>query len=154
MHIAMRRNKEQIVIPWKERPKSTSIRREKSESEVKTPENVRKQHSQDCSTGIRMQNVPENASENSAQRFQHDLKHVMDTLKHTFGEELTISDCFRIGKYDETKRRGIIMKISNIWTTRKILANSHHVKDYPADYRAFISRELTQEERIIEKNLL
>ena len=28
------------------------------------------------------------------------------------------------------------------------------MKDYPADYRAFISRELTHEERIIEKNLL
>ena len=28
------------------------------------------------------------------------------------------------------------------------------MKDYPADYRAFISRELTDEERIIEINLL
>ena len=36
----------------------------------------------------------------------------------------------------------------------KLLANSHHIKDYPADYRAFISRELTHEERIKERNLL
>ena len=28
------------------------------------------------------------------------------------------------------------------------------MKDYPADYRAFISRELTHEERIIERNHL
>ena len=28
------------------------------------------------------------------------------------------------------------------------------MKDYPADYRAFISRELTHKERIIERNLL
>ena len=28
------------------------------------------------------------------------------------------------------------------------------MKDYPADYRALISRELTHEERIIERNLL
>ena len=125
-----------------------------NESEVKTPENVRKQHSQDCSTGIRIQNVPEIASQKSAQRLQHDIKHVMAILKHTIGEEPTISDCFRIGKYDETKRKGIIVKLSNIWTTRKILANSHHMKDYPADYRAFISSELTHEERIIERNLL
>ena len=123
-------------------------------SEVKIPENVRKQHSQDCSTGIRIQSVPEIASQNSAQRLQHDMKHVMAILKHIIGEEPTISDCFRIGKYDETKRRGIIVKLSNIWTTRKILANSHHMKDYPADYRAFISRELTHEERIIGRNLL
>ena len=27
------------------------------------------------------------------------------------------------------------------------------MKDYPADYRAFISRELTHEERLIERNL-
>ena len=78
----------------------------------------------------------------------------MAVLKHTIGKEPTISDCFRNGKYDETKRRGIIVKLSNIWTTRKFLANSHHMKDYPADYRAFISRELTHKERIIEKNLL
>ena len=36
----------------------------------------------------------------------------------------------------------------------KLVANSHHLKDYPADYRAFISREITNEERIIERNLL
>ena len=130
------------------------VEKKMNESEVKTPENVRKQHSQDCSTGIRIQNVPEKASQKSAQRLQHDMKHVMAILKHTIGEEPTISDCFRIGKYDETKRRGIIVKLSNIWTTRKFLANSHHMKDYPADYRAFISRELTHEERIIERNLL
>ena len=123
------------------------------ESEVKTPENVRKQHSQDCSTGVRIQNVLEIASQNSAQRLQHDMKHVMATLKHTIGEEPTISDCFRIGNYDETKRRGIIVKLPNIWTTRKFLANSHHMKDYQADYRAFISRDLTHEERILERNL-
>ena len=106
---------------------------------------VRKQHSQDGSTGIRLQNVPEIASQNSAQRLQHDMKHVMPILKHTNGEEPIISDCFRIGKYDQTKRRGIIVKLSNISTTRKILANSHHIKDYPADYRAFRSRELTHQ---------
>ena len=130
------------------------VEKKVNESEVKTPENVRNQHSQDCTTGIRIRNVPEIASQNSAQRLQHDMKHVMAILKHTIGEEPTISDCFRIGKYDETKRRGIIVKLSNILTTRKFLANSHHMKDYPADYRAFISRELTHEERIIEKNLL
>ena len=124
-----------------------------NESEVKTPENKRKQHSQDCSTGIRIQNVPEIASQNSAQRLQHDMKHFMAFLKHTIAEEPTISDYFRIGKNDETKQRGIIVKLSIIWTTRKILANSHHMKDYPADYRAFISRELTHEERIIEKEI-
>ena len=46
------------------------------------------------------------------------------------------------------------MELSNIWTKRKFLANSHHMKDYPTDYRAFISRDLTHEERIIERNLL
>ena len=76
-----------------------------NESEVKTPENVGKQHSQDCSTGIRIQNVPEIASQNSAQRLQHDMKHVMAILKQTIGEEPTISDCFRIGKYDESHHR-------------------------------------------------
>ena len=125
-----------------------------NKSEVKTPENVRKQHSQNCSTGIRIKNVPETASQNSAQRLQRDMKQVMAILKHTIGEEPIVSDCLRIGKYDETKRRGILLKLSNIWTTRKTLANSHHKKDYPADYRAFISRELTLEERIIERNLL
>ena len=109
------------------------VEKKVNESEVKTPENVHKQLSQDCSTGIRIQNVPEIASQNSAQRLQHDMKHVMAILKHTIGEEPTISDCFRIGKIDETKRRGIIVKLSNIWTTRKILAISHHIKDYPAD---------------------
>ena len=28
------------------------------------------------------------------------------------------------------------------------------MKDYPADYRAFVARELTHKERIIERNLL
>ena len=36
------------------------VEKKVNESEVKTPENVRKQHSQDCSTGIRIQNVPGN----------------------------------------------------------------------------------------------
>ena len=125
-----------------------------NESEVETPENVRKQHSQDCSTGIRIQNVPEIASQSSTQRLQHDMKHVMAFLKHTIGEAPSFSNCFRIGKYDETKRRSIIVKLSNIWTTRRNMANSHPMKDYPADYRATISRELTHEERIIERNLL
>ena len=130
------------------------VEKKVNESEVKILENVRKQQSQDCSTGIRIHNVPEIASQNSAQRLQHDMKHVMAILKHTIGEEPTVSDCLWIGKYDETKRRGIIVKLSNIWTTWKILAISHHMKDYPADYRAFISRELTHEERMIEGNLL
>ena len=82
------------------------------------------------------------------------MKHVMAILKHTIGEEPTITECFRIGKNDEIKPRGIIVKLSNNWTTRKILANSHHMKNYPADYPALISRELTLEERIIERNLL
>ena len=82
------------------------------------------------------------------------MKHVMVILKQTIGKERTISDCFRIGKYDETKRRGIIVKLSNIWTTRIFLAISHHMKDYPADYRAVTSRELTHEERLVERNLL
>ena len=125
-----------------------------NEKEVKTPGNVRKQHSQACSAGIRIQNVPEIASQNSPQRLQQDMKHVMAILKHIIGEEPAISDCFPICKYDETKRRGIIVKLSNIWTTRKTVANSHHMKDYTAHYRAFISRELKHEERIIEKNLL
>ena len=129
------------------------VEKKLNESEVKTLENVRKQDSQDCSTGIRIQNVPEIASQNSAQRLQHDMKHVMAILKHTIGEEPTISDCSRSGKYDETKRRGIIVKLSIIWTTRKTLTTSHHMKEYPADYRAFISRELTHEERISERYL-
>ena len=82
------------------------------------------------------------------------MKHVMAILKHTIGEEPTISDCFPIGKYDETNRRGIIVKLLDIWTTRKSLANFHPMKDYPADYRTFLSRELTHEERIKERNLL
>ena len=40
------------------------VEKKVNESGVKTPENVRKQHSQDCSTGIRIQNVPEIASQN------------------------------------------------------------------------------------------
>ena len=64
------------------------------ESEVKTPGNVRKQHSQDCTAGIQIHIVPEFASQNSAQRLQHDMKHVMAILKHTIGKEPTISDCF------------------------------------------------------------
>ena len=82
------------------------------------------------------------------------MKHVMAILKHTIGGEPTFCDCFRNGKYDETKRRGINVKLSNIWTTRKSLTTSHHMKDYIADYRAFISRDLTRDECIIEKNLL
>ena len=79
------------------------------------------------------------------------MKHVMAILKHTIGEEPTISDYFRIGKYDETKRRGIIVKKLD---DTKILANSHHMKNYPASYRAFISRGSTHKERIRERNLL
>ena len=74
------------------------VEKKVNESEVKTRENVRKQNSQDSTAGIRIQNVPETASQNSAQRLQHDMKHVMAILKPTFGEEPTISDCFRIGK--------------------------------------------------------
>ena len=151
----MRRNKEQFVVLETKVEKALHfVEKKVNESEVKTRKNERKQHSQDCSTGIRIQNVPVIVSQNSAQRLQHDMKHVMAIVKHTIGEEPTISYCFRIGKYDETKRRGIIVKLSNIWTTRKFLATSHHMKDYPIDYRAFISRELTHEERIIGKNLV
>ena len=70
------------------------VEKKVKESEVKTPENVLKQHSQDCSTGIRIQNIPEIASQNSAQRLQRDMMHVMGILKYTIGEEPTISDCF------------------------------------------------------------
>ena len=151
-HIAMRRNKEQFVVLWKRSRKTLQfVEKKVNQYEVKTPESVRRQQSQDCSTGIRIQNVLEIASQNSTQRLQHDMKHVTAVLKHTLGEEPTTSDCFRIGKYDETKQIGIIVKLSNIWTTRKILATSHHMKDYPADSRAFTSREFTHEERINEK---
>ena len=95
--IAMRRNKEQFVIPWKKKSKTLQfVEKKVKESEVKTPENVRKQHSQDYSTGIRILIVPEIASQNSEQRLQHDMKHVMAILEHTIGEKPTSPDCFRI----------------------------------------------------------
>ena len=147
----MRKKRDNLLFLEKQVERAFKLVEKKvNESEVKTPENVRKQHSQDCSTGIRIQNVPEIASQNSAQRLQHDMKHVRAILKHTIGEEPTTADCLRIVKYDETKRRGIIVKLSINWTTRKVLANSHHMEDYLPDYRAFMSRELTHEERIIE----
>ena len=42
------------------------VEKKVNESEVQTPKNVRKQHSHDCSTGMRIQNVPEMALQNSA----------------------------------------------------------------------------------------
>ena len=50
------------------------VEKKVNESEVKTPENVGKHHTQNCSTGIRIQNIPEIASQNSARRLQHDMK--------------------------------------------------------------------------------
>ena len=101
----MRGNKQKFVVLEKEVQKALQfVEKKVNESEVVTPENVRKQHSQNCSTGIRFQNVPGITSQNSAQRLQHDMKHVLAILKHTIGKGPTFSDCFRIGKYDETKR--------------------------------------------------
>ena len=52
------------------------VEKKVNESEGKTPENVRKQHSQDCSTGIRNQNVQEIASQNSAEASaRHEARH-------------------------------------------------------------------------------
>ena len=76
------------------------VEKKVNESEVKTPENVRKQHSPDGSTGIRIQNIPEITSQNSAQRLQH-MKHVMAILKHTIGEEPAISELVNMTKPSE-----------------------------------------------------
>ena len=74
------------------------VEKKVNECEVKTHENARKQHSQDCSTGIPIQNLPKIASQKSPQMLHHDMKHVMAILKHTIGEETFISDLVNMTK--------------------------------------------------------
>ena len=80
-HCNAQKKKNNLSLEKKVEKTLQFVEKKVNERELKTPENVRKQHSQDCSTGIRIRNVLEFASQNSAKSLQHDMKHVMAILK-------------------------------------------------------------------------
>ena len=68
--------------------------------------------------------------------------------------EAIINDCARVGKFVENSptHRKLIVRFNSVWHVRKIIANAHKLKDNPD--KIFISPDLSDNDRIIEKNLL
>ena len=82
-------------------------------------------------------------SNNSRERYEHDLKQVKAVTKHL---QITcnVTDLKRVGKFSEGKSRTLIVKIDSDYAKRLILLSLSKMKNYKMPI--FISKELNPEE--------
>ena len=101
-------------------------------------------------TSIRMRGIPESKEKNPRMRQEHDLPEVQKILSH-LDVETEIGDIVRLGKYDENKRRTILLKVPNVWERQLILSSARKLKT--VKHPVFLSRQLSNEEVMLERKL-
>ena len=101
--------------------------------------------------GIRFRGIPELKSNNSRERYEHDLKQVKAVTKHL---QITcnVTDLKQVGKFSEGKSRTLIVKIDSDYAKRLILLSLSKMKNYKMPI--IISNELNPEEQAVENDLL
>ena len=62
--------------------------------------------------------------------------------------ETEIGDIVRLGKYDENKRRTILLKVPNVWKRRLISSSARILTTF--EHPVFLSRQLSNEEVVLE----
>ena len=103
---------------------------------------------------IRISGLKEEKQNSFIERYDKDIISVKTLLNQLNVTEAIINDCARVGKFVENSptHRKLIVRFNSVWHVRKIIANAHKLKDNPD--KIFISPDLSDNDRIIEKNLL
>ena len=84
-------------------------------------------------------------------RAEHDKAENENVLKF-LNVDSNIEDCRRIGTYNQNKDRTIIVKLSNDWNRKLLLLSLGKLRNY--DKKVYLSRELSNEELLLENDLL
>ena len=98
------------------------------------------------STNIVMFGVAENKDMTI---WRHDVD---DALKFIVDKEVDIVDVFRLGRFDASKVRPILIKLRTVWDRRLVLNNSRRLKSY--HQRIFVSPDEplnTRRKRIFDR---
>ena len=91
---------------------------------------------------------------NFQERQSWERESIMKFFSHMKLENITITNCFRLGKFKtENKRpRTRIVTFASVWDQRKVMSQCSHLKTYSE--KIFISPELSTIDKIKEKKLL
>ena len=69
--------------------------------------------------------IPENSDRNSWRN------KVLEVLRHAAGHEISVSDAFRLGRYNTAKCRPVLVKLQSVWDRRTVLSGSRKLTDVP-----------------------
>ena len=105
----------------------------------------------DHPSGVRVRGIPELKDTNARRRAEHKKAEIEKLLKF-LNVDSNIEDCRRIGTYNESKERTIIVKLSNDWNRKLLLLSLGKLWNY--DKKVYLSRELSKEEQLLENDLL
>ena len=104
--------------------------------------------------GMRIQNLPESTGESQDERIEEEWTKTNEILSFLCDEQVAVQDIFRTGKFKQTspRPRTVIVRLTNAWQYRKILARCHRLKE--SQFDAYVSEEPTPEELDAEKKVL
>ena len=103
---------------------------------------------------VKIIGLPETEEKDPVKRSLADKARIEETLEKLSVTEASLTDCYRQGQFDKTKRtRPLIARFSSVWDTRRILLAAHQQKFYTQN-KILIIKDLSQAERQSEKVLL
>ena len=103
--------------------------------------------------GIRIHGLEEPKTENTEQQIDAEKLQISEVFKKLDVHGLqSVRDFYRIGKLYPNRPRTLIVRLSNPWEMRKVLAQTYFLQN--ATPGVFISRELSVEDALLEKRLL
>ena len=115
----------------------------------------------DTSLEIKNSGIPEFSSQPNSKYsdiMQHEIKETQRIIDFLGENENTVSNIRRLGKFTKSssKPRSLLVTFNNSWTVRKLIANAHKIKYFNQDNgtKIFVSKSLTEEEQIKEKECL
>ena len=99
-----------------------------------------------------LQEAPSNV--NFQERQIYERESVEKIFSHMNLNNITITDCFRLGKFktENIRPRTLIVTFASVWDQRKVISQCFQLKSYSE--KIFISPELSNEDKIKEKKLL
>ena len=101
--------------------------------------------------GIRLRGIPEFRSNNSRERYDHDINEAESIIAH-LAVEGNIKELKRIGKYTEGRNRTIVIKLDSQHAKSFILLSLSKLKTFSKP--VYVSKELTLDEQELENKLL
>ena len=83
----------------------------------------------DHPSGVRVRGIPELKDTNARRRAEHHKAEIEKLLKF-LNVDSNIEDCRRIGTYNESKDRTILLKLSNDWNRKLLLLSLGKLWNY------------------------